>query len=108
MGLYDTILLSCPKCGEIYAAQSKSGDCYLNVYNFDETPESVMENVNRHAPFTCEKCGTMFKVTFNPKPAIVETTEENTDFSGFTLTSDMTPEAFKQAFENYIDKVDKK
>lgn len=62
MGCYDTVLVPCPKCGEKYPAQSKSGDCVLGEYEMNECPEDVMWDVNRHAPFTCEKCGTVFYV----------------------------------------------
>lgn len=80
MGMYDTIALPCPKCGEIYYAQSKSGDCLLYNYTFENCPENVMQNVNRHAPFLCD-CGISFKVTFNPKPEIVETEQVSDDFT---------------------------
>jgi endogenous inhibitor of DNA gyrase (YacG/DUF329 family) len=62
MGVYDTVLVPCPKCGELYNAQSKSGDCVLAVYTLEEAPADVLENVNRHAPFQCDKCFTIFQV----------------------------------------------
>jgi hypothetical protein len=106
MGVYDSILLSCPKCGELYAAQSKSGDCLLRIYNFEDTPDDVMANVNRHAPFVCFKCGAKFKVEFDPKPKIVETGDINDDFP--RELNDASPDAFAKAFENYQSKIDKK
>jgi len=65
MGVYDTVLLPCPKCGELYEAQSKSGECVLATYNLTDAPSEVLENINRHAPFQCDKCGTLFYVELN-------------------------------------------
>ena len=62
MGVYDTVLVPCPKCGQLCEAQSKSGDCLCRTYTLDEAPSNVLENVNRHAPFECHKCGTYFYV----------------------------------------------
>ena len=68
MGLYDTILIPCPKCSHIHHAQSKSGDCSMNVFEIENAPVDVMGDVNRHAPFTCEVCRCVFSVEFpNPK-----------------------------------------
>ncbi len=67
MGVYDTVLIPCPKCGELYNAQSKSGECTLQVYDFNNAPPDVMANVNRHAPFICFNCNAVFHVEFNPK-----------------------------------------
>lgn len=68
MGMFDTVRVPCPKCGEVYEAQSKSGDCVLAIYDYPTpgaakpAPNDVMDGVNRHAPFTCSNCGTIFKV----------------------------------------------
>jgi hypothetical protein len=61
MGLYDTVKIPCPNCGEIYYAQSKGGECLLDVFELENAPANVLSNVNRHAPFVCT-CGTSFKV----------------------------------------------
>jgi hypothetical protein len=106
MGCYDSIFLPCPKCGELYEAQSKSGDCLLRVYDFKYTPKDVMENVNRHAPFTCFNCGTIFKVEFNPEIKIVETDEIANDFPD--LPKNASVKDFEKAFLDYRSKIDKK
>ena len=62
MGIFDTVSVPCPNCGEMYIAQSKGGDSSLAHYDWGEAPDEVMFDINRHAPFTCEKCGTVFKV----------------------------------------------
>lgn len=61
MGMFDSILVNCPICGEEYECQSKSGECSLKVFTLENCPEEEFEDVNGHAPFTC-KCGTKFKV----------------------------------------------
>jgi Fe2+ or Zn2+ uptake regulation protein len=71
MGCFDTILVPCPGCGELHGAQSKSGDRRMRVFKFQECPEDVMVDVNRHAPFTCFTCGTIFEVELSPMPKIV-------------------------------------
>lgn len=70
MGCYDTINVPCPKCGEIYDAQSKSGDCLLDVYELDTAPQDVLLDINRHAPFICYNCGTKFMVRYDSKVEI--------------------------------------
>ncbi len=62
MGCFDTVLVPCPTCGEIYSAQSKGGDCVLATYSLSECPQDVLSDINRHAPFACEKCGLIFSV----------------------------------------------
>lgn len=70
MGMYDTVMVPCPKCGAKAEFQSKSGQCRLDVYELDEAPADVLYDVNRHAPATCE-CGTKFEVGFTISPARV-------------------------------------
>ena len=111
MGCYDTILVPCPKCGDLYEAQSKSGDCLLQVYDFEDTPLDVMANVNRHAPFTCSNCRAVFHVEFNPEIKVVEI-----DDYGNALPSDnlivfpegASPNDIAEAFAEYQSKLDKK
>lgn len=64
MGLYDTVILNCPVCNYPYQAQSKgSNDCSLRTFFLnDYVPNDVLSDVNRHAPFECENCGTIFDV----------------------------------------------
>lgn len=80
MGMYDTVLVPCPLCSKEYYAQSKSGPCRLNEYELDSAPPEVLENVNRHAPFTCETCETVFFVRVTTLGIAVETVpEENSN-----------------------------
>ena len=62
MGMFDSIMVPCPKCGRRREFQSKSGGCYLETYELDRAPLDVLLDVNRHAPYSCEQCGTLFAV----------------------------------------------
>ena len=70
MGCYDEIKVPCPACGEIYWAQSKSGECEFAQYELNTAPEEVLVDVNRHAPFGCI-CGARFQVVFVPIPMLL-------------------------------------
>jgi len=62
MGMYDTVMVRCPACATPSEFQTKSGPCMLDTFTLEEAPDDVLEDVNRHAPATCEKCGTRFGV----------------------------------------------
>lgn len=65
MGVYDVIEVSCPECGTMVEFQSKSGGCTLTYYNLDNVPDSVLQDINRHSPYTCDNCNTRFSVCFD-------------------------------------------
>lgn len=70
MGMYDSVMVNCPQCGEEHEFQSKSGECLLNVYTLEDCPDDVMANVNRHSPYKCD-CGTLFQVYIATRKAVV-------------------------------------
>lgn len=77
MGCYDTIHIPCPHCGTMYPVQSKGGKCALLDYALRDAPEDVMTDVNRHAPFVCIYCKTVFEVDIqNRKTVQLEKTAE--------------------------------
>lgn len=65
MGMFDTIWVPCPTCGKKEGFQSKSGDCLLRDYELDEAPMNVLLDVNRHSPYQCTDCNTVFEVKFS-------------------------------------------
>lgn len=71
MGMYDTVWVECPKCGTKEGFQSKGGDCLLGDYDLDNCPSDVMKNVNRHSPYECEKCKSLFKVDVRKRKAVL-------------------------------------
>lgn len=64
MGMFDTVMVPCPTCGEKADFQSKSGPCVLGTHELEVAPADVLSDVNRHAPHECVKCGTRFLVSF--------------------------------------------
>lgn len=64
MGMFDTVLVPCPKCGTENEFQSKGGDCSLNVYKLKDCPPDVMSDVNCNSPTKCEKCGVRYFVDY--------------------------------------------
>ena len=109
MGCYDTIFVPCPKCGEEYEAQSKSGDCLLRHYTFGENvPEDVLSNVNRHAPFACD-CGAKFEVDLEKMEVVLVTEERESDFSELmNLPENPTREDIEKSFLLYRKRIDNK
>lgn len=64
MGMFDTVLVSCPNCRHKEQFQTKSGECTLREIDLEECPVDMLLDINRHSPHTCEQCGTQFKVEF--------------------------------------------
>ena len=61
MGMFDEVWLPCPQCGEKTYAQSKSGWCQLDAFEFDDAPARVLGDIVDEVQ-TCSKCGTQFSV----------------------------------------------
>ena len=61
MGMFDRVMVPCPKCGTEIECQSKGGDCTLTTYTLESAPANVLSDVNRHAPHKCV-CGLAFAV----------------------------------------------
>lgn len=62
MGMFDSVMVPCPKCGTKVECQSKGGDCTLAVYDLASVPPEVLADVNRHAPHECLSCGHRFEL----------------------------------------------
>ena len=69
MGMFNTVLVNCPKCGKTHEFQSKSGNCTLEEYNLKECPTDVIIDVNRYSPYKCA-CGAVFEVDIENRKAI--------------------------------------
>lgn len=70
MGVYDTVMVACPECGERHQFQSKSGECMLDVVELEDCPVEILADVNRHSPYTCFECETMFEVDLETKKSV--------------------------------------
>jgi hypothetical protein len=71
MGMFDTVWINCPRCGEQYEAQSKGGGCTLKDYNIWDAPQDVLSGVNDTYPFVCSKCHSSFRVILHPTIELV-------------------------------------
>jgi hypothetical protein len=72
MGMFDSVIVACPKCGEKHEFQSKSGYCLLEVFELEDCPLDVLSNVNRHSPYDCD-CGALFEVDVSTRKAVLVT-----------------------------------
>jgi len=80
MGMFDTVMVPCPRCGREAEFQSKGGECLLREYGLETCPKDVLSDVNRHAPAKCESCGTLFEVGFFPRSvAVTDNSESRTE-----------------------------
>lgn len=70
MGMFDSVWIKCPNCGEENEFQSKSGECLLGNYDLDNCPEDVLQDVNRHSPVVCE-CGASYSVDIVSRKVII-------------------------------------
>lgn len=62
MGVYDTVKLRCPECGNRINAQTKSTipSPSLNTYDMKSAPIDVLSGI-RDETFECD-CGCMFEI----------------------------------------------
>lgn len=64
MGMYDSIIFSCPNCKTIIEEQSKAGNCELNRYSPNEVPWDIANDVI-DSEVWCHNCESTF--TIRPK-----------------------------------------
>ena len=63
MGLFDSVLVLCPRCGNSVEFQSKSGDCDLvNYTSIHEIPIAILNDFRKHQFEVCEDCGVLVGV----------------------------------------------
>lgn len=69
MGMFDTIIVPCPECGKEEEFQTKSGECILDIVKLEDCDISndMLHDVNRHSPYTCENCNTVFDVDISTR-----------------------------------------
>jgi endogenous inhibitor of DNA gyrase (YacG/DUF329 family) len=68
MGMFDSVIVRCPKCGTEVEFQSKAGECRLNNYAPESAPPAVLvDTVGQTA--TCPTCATKVEsVLMGPVP----------------------------------------
>jgi len=64
MGMFDSVVAPCPKCGEPVMFQSKAGPCELKEYPLDCVPPEVAANIHRDEQ-RCT-CGALLRIMVAP------------------------------------------
>lgn len=73
MGVFDTVIVECPKCRHSNDLQSKGADYpSLSIYTLDNVPSDVLSDIDRHAPHSCIDCGTRFEIKLIPTVIVVD------------------------------------
>lgn len=65
MGMYDRVMVPCPKCGSKVEFQSKTGPCLLQEFELDKVPAEILEGINACSPISCRKCGSFLRIEEN-------------------------------------------
>ncbi len=60
MGMFDSVFVRCPKCGEEVEFQSKAGVCELKRYSANNVPPEIAQDISGDVQ-SCE-CGEMLKL----------------------------------------------
>lgn len=71
MGMFDVVHVPCPICGTTSEFQSKGGSCLLQDFALADAPPEVLQDVNRHSPYTCPNCETVFQVELGEEKRVV-------------------------------------
>ena len=56
MGVFDTVMVACPKCGYRKELQSKSGMCGMDRFELADAPPDVMGGILADGPYECPAC----------------------------------------------------
>lgn len=60
MGMFDSVIAKCPKCGDEIEFQSKSGDRSLRRYNINSVPPEIARDIDGEVQ-SCS-CGHLVKI----------------------------------------------
>lgn len=60
MGMFDSVWVPCPKCGERHEFQSKAGDCGCHSYTLETAPQIVLFDISGEQRVYCDKCDSVF------------------------------------------------
>ena len=59
MGMFDSVMVPCPRCGAEEAVQSKAGPCLLRTYRVCDAPSDVIVDISDDI-INCCGCGQRF------------------------------------------------
>ena len=57
MGMFDSVIVNCPNCGNEIEFQSKAGECRLKEYKISSVPITIAESI-KDTIESCRNCGT--------------------------------------------------
>jgi len=60
VGMFDSVNVKCPHCGEYNELQSKAGDCILNTYLEYEVPCNIAMDLE--GTEWCQSCGEQYSI----------------------------------------------
>ena len=71
MGLFDSVVANCPRCGGEVEFQSKLGPCNLNRYTLTDTPPLIACDLDGEIE-RCPDCGFIAKAVLiiNPQMSV--------------------------------------
>lgn len=68
MGMFDSVNVKCPKCGEVVEFQSKAGNCYLDNYFINKVPISIAIALHgSKETCICDYVVTLVTYAFDPR-----------------------------------------
>ncbi len=60
MGMFDSVFVPCPKCGEMLEFQSKEGKCYSKRYSHSSVPAGIARDLigcdSNNRPYNLAYC----------------------------------------------------
>lgn len=65
MGMFDTVVFTCPRCDSVLEEQSKAGECVLSRHNNDQVPPEIAKDIEGTDVYCDEDgggCGSTFKI----------------------------------------------
>lgn len=75
MGMFDTVMYTCPSCGAHMSEQTKLGECTLAEYRMTardtDIPEALLLELAEQQsqdPIDCSGCGLKLRIVINQKP----------------------------------------
>lgn len=61
MGLYKTVLITCPECHDVTEAQSKAGPEGSDIYEIEDAPLDILIDL-QHQVIKCHTCQHYMKI----------------------------------------------
>lgn len=71
MGIFDSVMVPCPVCGEQIEFQSKAGACRGKIYSCESVPVSIASDINGGKE-KCYNCKTTVVLFIADNPERVE------------------------------------